>query len=91
MGKNKCQECIYCNPKYIIKDTYIDKEITYIHPIIHVNREYIRYIPHHVYEEETRHEVIDPGYPDCCEDKEKKDIHCKCMCRRKKGNCWSWL
>lgn len=89
MNQNNCNEPIYCDPKYIIKDTYIEKEVIYVHPIIHINREHIQYVPRHVYEEKTIHEVIDPGYPDCCDTdkKEKKP----CTCCRKKRNCWSWF
>lgn len=89
MNQNNCNERIYCDPKYIIKDTYIEKEVTFVHPIIYINRENIQYVPRHVYEEKTIHEVIDPGYPDCCDTdkKEKKS----CTCCRKKRNCWSWF
>jgi len=87
VDKNKCNKRIYCDPKYIIKDTYVEKEVTYVHPIVHINREHIRYVPRHVYEEKTINEVVDPGYPDCC-DCSRKKRNC-CDCGRKKRNCWS--
>lgn len=89
MDQNNCNERIYCDPKHIIKDVYTEKEVIYVHPIIHINREHIQYVPRHVYEEKTIHEVIDPGYPDCC-DTNKKEKEC-CTCCRKKRNCWSWF
>ncbi|WP_242071572.1 hypothetical protein [Bacillus thuringiensis] len=90
MDANKCKETIHCKPKYIINDTYTEKEITYIHPVIHINREHVRYVPHHVYEEETITEVIDSGPSDCCDNEESQPTSCHCRrCRRR--NCWSWL
>ncbi|OQR53331.1 hypothetical protein [Bacillus sp. CDB3] len=86
---NNCNDIIYCEPKYIINDICVEKEVTYVHPIVHVNREHIRYVPRHVYEEKTINEVVDPGYPDCCEDN-KKDNNC-CNYSRKKKNCWDWF
>ncbi|XYY59377.1 hypothetical protein ACNSPU_14250 [Bacillus velezensis] len=64
MGKKS--KVYYCDPKYIVTDKYTDKEVVYVHPIKHINREHIRYVPRHVYKEETIHEVIDPGDPGKC-------------------------
>ncbi|MEB9626166.1 hypothetical protein BK741_32235 [Bacillus thuringiensis serovar iberica] len=89
MDQNKCNERIYCDPKYIIKNTYVEKKVTYVHPVIHINREHIQYVPRHVYEEKTINEVVDPGYPNCC-DNNKKEKKC-CNCCRKKRNCWNWF
>ncbi|MFB9757176.1 hypothetical protein [Ectobacillus funiculus] len=80
MYDNRNNKCIYCDPQYIVNDRYTEREVTYVHPIVHVNREHIVYVPRHVYEEHTINEVIDPGYPDGC------------GCNQKKKNCgWSWI
>nr|MDH3106442.1 hypothetical protein [Bacillus velezensis] len=70
MGKKS--KVYYCDPKYIVTDKYTDKEVVYVHPIKHINREHIRYVPRHVYQEETIHEVIDP------------EIQGKCGCKKHK-------
>lgn len=59
MGKES--KVYYCDPKYVVTDTCTDREAVYVHPIKYINREQIRYVPRHVYQEETIHEVIDPG------------------------------
>ena len=76
MDEKKCNKVIHCKPKYIFSDTYTEREVTYVHPIKHINREHIRYVPRHVYEEETINEVIDPGEPnDCnCDTKKRNSI-----------------
>lgn len=43
MGKKS--KVYYCDPKYIVTDKYTDKEVVYVHPIKHINREHIRYVP----------------------------------------------
>ncbi|MDM5338204.1 hypothetical protein QUF84_13335 [Fictibacillus enclensis] len=74
MGKKKKKEkVIYCDPKVIIHDTYKEREVTFVHPIIKVNREHIVNVPKHVYEKKEVHEVIDPGYPTKCDCKKKKE------------------
>lgn len=75
MGKKS--KVYYCDPKYIVTDKYTDKEVVYVHPIKHINREHIRYVPRHVYQEETIHEVIDPGDPGKCGCKKNKKRHKK--------------
>ncbi|MES5396581.1 hypothetical protein ABU952_10705 [Bacillus amyloliquefaciens] len=68
MGKES--KVYYCAPKYVVTD----REAVYVHPIKHINREHIRYVPRHVYQEETIHEVVDPGDLGKCECKKiKKD------------------
>ncbi|MFT3653661.1 hypothetical protein DALLNEIH_00077 [Bacillus sp. B01(2024)] len=57
MGKKS--KVYYCDPKYIVTDTYTDKEVVY------------------VYQEETIHEVIDPGDPGKCGCKKQKKRHKK--------------
>ncbi|OIK20161.1 hypothetical protein [Bacillus amyloliquefaciens] len=73
MGKES--KVYYCAPKYVVTDTCTDREAVYVHPIKHINREHIRYVPRHVYQEETIHEVIDPGDPEKCECKKHKKRH----------------
>ncbi|QQD81097.1 hypothetical protein JD965_14415 [Bacillus siamensis] len=75
MGKKS--KVYYCDPKYIVTDTYTDKEVVYVHPIKHIKREHIRYVPRHVYQKETIHEVIDPGDPGKCGCKKHKKRHKK--------------
>lgn len=79
MDKKKCHKVVHCDPEYIVSDTYTDREITYVHPIKRIHREHIRYIPRHVYEEETINEVIDPGEPNEC-----KDCH-----QKRRNNMWN--
>ncbi|KOO46466.1 hypothetical protein [Priestia koreensis] len=73
MNRKRCHDndkkkVVYCDPEYIVCDTYTEKEVIYVHPIKRINREHIRYVPRHVYEEETINEIIDPGEPDGCKD-----------------------
>ncbi|MGG4039883.1 hypothetical protein [Heyndrickxia ginsengihumi] len=74
---------IYCDPEYIVNDTYVEREITYVHPIIRVNKKHIVNVPKHVYKKVTKNVVIDPGIPDECDDcdkhekKHKKHHHSK--------------
>ncbi|MDN4071948.1 hypothetical protein [Fictibacillus terranigra] len=73
MGKEKKSgKKIYCDPKYIISDKYTEKEVTFVHPVVRIEREHIKYVPRHVYKEETKKETYDPGYPTKCDCKKKK-------------------
>ncbi|WP_260870141.1 hypothetical protein [Bacillus cereus] len=63
MNTNKCKEFIYCEPKDIIKETYTEKEVTYVYPAIYINKEYVHYVPRHVYEGKATIEIINPGLP----------------------------
>jgi len=60
---------IYCDPEYIVHDTYIPRYVPYIHPIIHVNRKNIVNVPQHIYQSQTRDVVVDPGCPGKCQKK----------------------
>ncbi|SCC22567.1 hypothetical protein GA0061096_3221, partial [Fictibacillus enclensis] len=73
--KKKSRKKIYCEPEYIVKDVYTEKEVTFVHPIIRIEREHIKYVPRHVYKEESIYERIDPGFPKCdCKKKKKKEF-----------------
>ncbi|SDM83918.1 hypothetical protein SAMN04488137_2177 [Fictibacillus solisalsi] len=75
----------YCEPEYIVKDEYTEKEVTFVHPIIHIEREHIKYVPRHVYKEESIYELIDPGFPKCnCKKKKKKEFDESSSIPRKK-------
>ncbi len=73
--KKKSRKKIYCEPEYIVKDVYTEKEVIFVHPIIRIKKEHIKYVPRHVYKEESIHEIIDPGFPKCdCKKKKKKEF-----------------
>lgn len=57
---------IYCDPQYIVHDTFVPRFVPVIHPIVHVNRQNIVNVPQHIFQNSERTEVIDPGYPDKC-------------------------
>jgi hypothetical protein len=84
MGRRKNvnnKRVIYCDPEYIYDDTYTEKEVIFVHPIKRIYREHIKYVPRHVYEEETINEVIDPGSPDKCNGRD-------CHHRRQRNFFW---
>ncbi|ANC77314.1 hypothetical protein ABE65_011070 [Fictibacillus phosphorivorans] len=86
MGKDKhCKKekkkVICCDPVYIIEDSYTEKEVTFVHPIIRVKREHIKYVRRDVYKEKVIKEVIDPGAPTKCDCNKK---HKKCKKKSKK-------
>ncbi|GGH75195.1 spore coat protein D [Pullulanibacillus pueri] len=62
---NNCQnhcpenETIYCDPQTIVHDTYIPRVVTYVHPIVHVNRQNIVDVPRHVYPQSYETVVAD--------------------------------
>jgi hypothetical protein len=66
---------IVCPPQCIVKDTYIQREIPVIHPVVTINRQHIVNVPRHIYQPITRNEVVDPGYPG-------KGWGCGCGCKR---------
>lgn len=68
---------IYCDPQYIVHDTYVPRYIPVIHPIVHVNRKNIVNVPEHIYQESSQETTIDPGYPDKCE-----------ACQQPQKPCW---
>ncbi|MCM3024548.1 hypothetical protein [Heyndrickxia ginsengihumi] len=73
--RNNADNTIYCDPQYVVEDTYVEREVTYVHPVIYINRKHIVNVPRHVYETVTKNIIDDPGIPDECEDcdKHKKD------------------
>ncbi|MGC4378837.1 hypothetical protein WD019_18235 [Fictibacillus sp. Mic-4] len=79
--KKKGKKRICHHPK--CSGTSKEKEVIYVRPVIHINREHVIYVPRHVEVEETINEVIDTGEPGKCDfhDNQKK---CK---KKKKRNC----
>lgn len=78
MGKEKekhDKKKIICDPEYIYEDTYTEREVIFVHPIIRVKREHIVNVRKDVYKEKVIHEVIDPGYPSKCDCNKKKKKH----------------
>ncbi|MCM3025121.1 hypothetical protein G4D61_02060 [Bacillus ginsengihumi] len=68
---------VYCDPEYIVNDTYVEREVTYVHRIIRINRQHIVNVPRNVYRTVTRNVVIDPGIPDECDDCDNHKEHKK--------------
>jgi hypothetical protein len=58
-----CPRPIVCPPRCMYRDSYIPREVPYIHPIVHVNRQHIVNVPRHIYQPITRNVVVDPCYP----------------------------
>ncbi len=70
---------IYCDPRYIVHDTFVPRFVPVIHPIVHVNRQNIVNVPRHIFQNSEQTEVIDPGYPDKCQ-----------VCSRPQCPGWFW-
>jgi hypothetical protein len=54
---------IVCDPRYVVRDCYIPREVPVVHPIVNVNRHVIVNVPKHYYQPITRNVVVDPGCP----------------------------
>ncbi|RYM06515.1 spore coat protein D [Sporolactobacillus sp. THM7-7] len=54
---------IYCDPQYVVHDSFVPRFVPVVHPVIHVNRQNVVNVPRHIFEPQFRNEVIDPGYP----------------------------
>jgi hypothetical protein len=54
---------IVCDPRYVVRDCYIPREVPVVHPIVNVNRHVIVNVPKHYYQPVTRNVVVDPGCP----------------------------
>lgn len=59
--RHEKEECppIYCDPQYVVHDTYVPRYVPYVHPIIHVNRKNIVNVPKHVFQESYENVVRD--------------------------------
>ncbi len=56
------QHPVICPPMCRYKDTYVEREVPYIHPMITINRQHVINKPKHYYEPITQNVVVDPGY-----------------------------
>lgn len=54
---------IVCDPRYVVRDCYVPREVPVVHPIVNVNRHVIVNVPKHYYQPITRNVVVDPGCP----------------------------
>lgn len=84
MGKEQCGydsnvKPIYCDPQYVVHDTFTPRFIPVVHPVIHVNRQNIVNVPRHMTQHSEQNEVVDPGLPDKCD-----------VCSRPKCPGWFW-
>ncbi|WP_235801568.1 hypothetical protein [Heyndrickxia coagulans] len=64
---NRTNNTVFCEPKYVYKDTYVERNVTYVHPIIQVNRQHVVNVPRHVYQRYEQNITVDPGIPDECD------------------------
>lgn len=54
---------IYCDPQVMVHNTFVPRVVPVIHPIVHVNKQNIVNVPHHIVQPLVRSEVVDPGCP----------------------------
>lgn len=64
---NRTSNTVFCEPRYVYKDTYVERNVTYVHPIIQVNRKHVVNVPRHVYQRYEQNMTVDPGIPDECD------------------------
>jgi hypothetical protein len=57
---------IVCDPRYVVRDCYVPREVPVVHPIVNVNRHVIVNVPKHYYQPITKNVVVDPGCPCPC-------------------------
>jgi hypothetical protein len=55
-----CVRPIVCPPLCRYTDSYTEREVPYIQPLININREHIVDVPKTYYEEINRNEVVSP-------------------------------
>ncbi|MCI1858133.1 MAG: spore coat protein D [Sporolactobacillus sp.] len=67
---------IYCDPEYVIHDTFVPRYVPVIHPVIHVTRKNIVNVPKHIVKESGKTEIVDPGYPDKCDACDRRRRSC---------------
>ncbi|MCF6409465.1 hypothetical protein [Pseudalkalibacillus salsuginis] len=67
------EEIVYCEPETIVRDTYVTREVTYVHPINIINRHHIVEVPKHVYKKSTKDVYVESrksrgSYDSCSSD-----------------------
>ena len=57
-----CQPVIF-PPQYCVHDSYTMRNVPFIHPVVHVNRQNIINVPQHIFPQMTTQVVVDRGCP----------------------------
>lgn len=57
-----CVKPICCPPQYCVRDSYAQRFVPVIHPIVMINRQNIIDVPQHFYQQTERNLVVNQGF-----------------------------
>ncbi len=57
-----CVKPICCPPQYCVQDSYTQRFVPVIHPIVVINRQNVIDVPQHYYQQTERNVVVNQGF-----------------------------